>query len=185
MSRRRSAAGCAVAVVVLAGCTGGDAAAPAPAGPVPATPGPDVSTPITAPASGPQPAPSTGGGTVAPAPSVDPLTLPGAYDVPETTLGSDPFTGVGQVVTITDDSVQPLGLIAVVGNPLIWRNATAEPQTVVLDNAEGSSGPIPPGGTWSYTPLGTVSIVYHVERDTQTQGQVQVEPYLEPGEEPG
>jgi hypothetical protein len=46
-------------------------------------------------------------------------------------------------------------------------------------------GPIPPGGSVSYTPQTTISIAYTLADNPGVGGNIQVEWYFDPGEDPG
>lgn len=72
----------------------------------------------------------------------------------------------GNFVTFTDSGFQPHTLLAPFDTPIVWRNATSGPVTIRFDNfgESISSGPIPPGGTWSFNPHSEMSLAYHSVR---------------------
>jgi hypothetical protein len=114
---------------------------------------------------------STGSGA-----SVQPTSGLTPSPSPDATAGPCPAGqsfAKGQVVCITDDGVEPRLLVAIVGNTITWRNETSEPQTVTFVAFDTHSGPIPPGGTWSYTPKLPLSLAYRVST-TERLGQIQV-----------
>jgi hypothetical protein len=65
-----------------------------------------------------------------------------------------------------------------------WRNRSDREVVIVL--ADGTaSDPIPPGGSFSYTPTAAVAIRYEaLVGDASFPGAIQVEPPLDPGEKP-
>jgi len=93
----------------------------------------------------------------------------------------DPNFDRGQSVEITPSTVIPKQLIAAAGFPVVWINHSGTTQDIHFDNVEDvDSGPIPPGGTWSYTTIRTISIVYHSTVDPAIKGAVQMQPLSEP-----
>lgn len=101
---------------------------------------------------------------------------------PEPARPLDPEFDAGQRVEITATGAVPRQLVAIVDTPITWENTTDGPQTVTFDNGTVSSGPIPPGGSWSHTPDASVSIAYHTTAAPDQQAVVQVEPEEPPGD---
>jgi len=58
-------------------------------------------------------------------------------------------TQAGQQILITPSGIHPSLLLATQGIPVVWTNLTRRPQRVIFTNAQGESGLIPPGGTFS------------------------------------
>ena len=85
----------------------------------------------------------------------------------------DPDFDYGQVACITATGVQPRVLVTIVGRQVTWRNETSAPQTISFVAFAAHSGPIPPGGTWSYTPKLPLSIAYRASTSKRLQ-QIQV-----------
>ena len=109
-----------------------------------------------------------------PTPSLAPLPR-------DSTRPVDPNFDRGQSVEITASTVIPKQLIAAAGFPVVWINHSGRTQDIHFDNVENvDSGPIPPGGTWSYVTNVTISIVYHSTVDPGIKGAVQMQPLGEP-----
>lgn len=66
----------------------------------------------------------------------------------------------GQQIIITNKGVLPQNLNAPVPAHLTWTNLTNSPVTVTFAAVGGGSPPIPPGGSWSFTEIHSVSIGY-------------------------
>ena len=118
------------------------------------------------------------GGTAPPAASATtPLRpLPRPTDRPV-----KPDFDYGQDIQITVAAFVPKELVSAVNFPITWTNDSGRVQVIHFDNNGGiESGQIAPGGTWSYTPTGTISIVYHSTVDTEMRGRIQVQPLTEP-----
>jgi phosphate transport system permease protein len=62
--------------------------------------------------------------------------------------------------------------------PTVTRTAD-ETVTVIFDHVAGGSGPIPPGGTWEFTPPHVESISYHLGASTAVTGILQVQQNFE------
>jgi hypothetical protein len=69
----------------------------------------------------------------------------------------------GTFVTFTKKGFVPHTLLAPMGAPIVWRNATTGPVVIHFDNygSAVTSGSIAPGGTWSFNPNAQLSIAYH------------------------
>jgi hypothetical protein len=74
----------------------------------------------------------------------------------------DPNFDTGQTVLVTAHSAMPLWLVSLVGNPVSFRNVSETTKRVVFDHAAIDSGPIPPGGTFTWRPTLPLSYTYHV-----------------------
>lgn len=84
---------------------------------------------------------------------------------------------MGTTVVITRSGFQPQQLLAPVGYAIVWKNLSGSTQSVHLDNfgSRVDSGPIPPGGSWSFNPKAQLSIVYHSTYHPRFHGQLQVQ----------
>jgi hypothetical protein len=120
---------------------------------------------------------TTGGGGASPTPSATelrPLPRPTSRPV-------NPDFDFGQDVQITTTAFVPKELVSAVNFPITWTNDSGHEQVIHFDNNGGiESGPIAPGATWSYTPTGTISIVYHSTVDASLRGRINVQPLSEP-----
>jgi hypothetical protein len=85
----------------------------------------------------------------------------------------DPSFDYGQVICITAKGLRPNWLVSLQGKPITWRNQTSRPVSITLVAFPVKSGPIPPDGTWSYTPTLPLSFAYHVS-STERLGRIQV-----------
>ena len=74
----------------------------------------------------------------------------------------DPNFDTGQTVLMTADSAEPLWLVSLVGKPVTFRNVSSTTKRVVFDHAAVDSGPIPPGGTFTWRPTLPLSYTYQV-----------------------
>jgi hypothetical protein len=115
-----------------------------------------------------------GGGSGTPASS----GAPPASSAPASTVAStsDPNFGFGQTVVITAKGFRPRWLVSLVGKKVTWRNESQMTQSVVFDHELVRSGPIAPGGTYTYDPRTAISITYHSGRNPHLHGSVQVTP---------
>jgi hypothetical protein len=82
----------------------------------------------------------------------------------------------GQTVLITASGFRPRTLICAAGRRVVWKNATPHRQRVIFDHQPVRSQPIPPGGTFSFTPIGAVSLLYHSSGNPRMDGQLQAQP---------
>ena len=85
----------------------------------------------------------------------------------------DPNFDFGQQVKITADGFQPLWLVSIIHQPIVWTNTTDAPQSVVFDHLPVRSGEIPPGGTYTWTPDSVASITYHSGDHPALKGKLQ------------
>jgi hypothetical protein len=85
----------------------------------------------------------------------------------------DPNFDFGQRVTITASGFQPLWLVSIVNEPVVWTNTTDTPQSVVFDHLPVRSGTIPPGGTYTWTPDSVASVTYHSGLHPKMQAKLQ------------
>jgi hypothetical protein len=92
----------------------------------------------------------------------------------------DPNFDYGFTVQIDAGAVRPHWLVAACCQAITWVNRAGTPVTVVFDHLAVNSGPIPPGGSYGYTPKNVESIAYHVTGATSITGVVQVNPTIEP-----
>ncbi len=91
----------------------------------------------------------------------------------------DPNFDYGFVVQITPQGFRPAWLVAACCQPITWKNMSGTTASVVFDVQNVSSGPIPPGGTWVFTPPNAESLLYHAGNDASTTGNVQVNQTVE------
>lgn len=89
---------------------------------------------------------------------------------------TDPNFDFGQTVTITTSGFRPRQIVTLLGRPVQWRNSSGVTQSVVFDHFPQRSGPIPPGGTWTFTPRNEISITYHSGTRPELHGAVEVTP---------
>jgi hypothetical protein len=74
----------------------------------------------------------------------------------------DPNFDYGQTICVTSKGVEPVWLVSLQNHPVTWRNETSAPLSITFVAGKVTSGPIPPHGTWSYTPKLPLSLAYHV-----------------------
>ncbi|MDQ1534363.1 MAG: hypothetical protein QOF28_2124 [Actinomycetota bacterium] len=105
---------------------------------------------------------------------------------PTTVKQLNPDYDSGDTVFITTTGFQPKVLIAAVKVPLHFVNHTKAVQRVQFEHSRSAdgrliaTGPIPPGGTWSYTPQTWESATYHSVDRPATGGQIQIQPPADP-----
>ncbi len=86
-----------------------------------------------------------------------------------------PDFDAGHTVHITAVGIQPKALTSLCCDPVVFKNETRSPVTVVFNISKISSGAIAPGATWSWTPPNPESVLYHLASDPKTFFQIQVE----------
>jgi len=86
----------------------------------------------------------------------------------------NPDFDFGHTVQFTTEGFHPSILVAACCAPITWQNLTNAPVTVVFDHQLVSSGPIPTGGIWTYTPPTMGSFTYHAVGHPDLHGAVQV-----------
>ncbi len=96
----------------------------------------------------------------------------------------DPNIDNGQQILITGHKFIPHWLVSIVDEDVVWWNQTSKVQRIRFQNGTVDSGPIKPGGSFSYRPTDSVSIPYASVTDPHAKGVIQVEPFLDPGETP-
>lgn len=127
-----------------------------------------------------------GCGTTAAVPSASPgahtaaATLPANGSlVPDPALreaqSPDPSYDYGYVVQVTSEGFHPATLLSGCCLAVTWRNLTSSTVTIVFDHQFVSSPPIPPGGTWKWTPPHIESITYHAGTGLTAGGVLQVQ----------
>jgi hypothetical protein len=77
----------------------------------------------------------------------------------------DPPTDTGQQFVITELGMLPAHLFAKIGVPIVWTNLTSKPVTVTFIGDPVTSGPIPVGGTWSYTFPDSYSVAFKTSNE--------------------
>jgi hypothetical protein len=95
-------------------------------------------------------------------------------DAPREAVSPDPNFDYGFVVQITDRGFHPQWLVSACCKAVTWKNLTGSPASVVFDHQLVNSGPIPPGGTFVFTPHNVQSIAYHSAGDPAMIGVLQV-----------
>jgi hypothetical protein len=118
--------------------------------------------------------------------TADAKSSPPTVGTTPTTRAPNPYYDGGNTVTITASGFQPRELVASVNVPLVFVNHTKTVQRVQFEHSRDvdgqllRSGPIPPGGSWSYTWRTWESATYHsIDRPAQ-RGQIQIQPPAEP-----
>ncbi|HEY7279951.1 MAG TPA: hypothetical protein VID47_00050 [Actinomycetota bacterium] len=86
----------------------------------------------------------------------------------------DPSFDFGQQVFIEAAAVRPQWLVSVVNRAVVFVNDSGGGRIVVFENVNLRSTVIPPGGTWTYRPTTTISIVYHLVGGPSVTGRIQV-----------
>jgi hypothetical protein len=105
---------------------------------------------------------------------------------PTTLKKENKYYDSGNVVTITANAFEPRVLIATVKVPIHFLNHTKAVVKVQFDHSRDAAGqlihssPIPPGGSWSYTPQTWESATYHAVERHSLRGQIQIQPPAEP-----
>ncbi|MBO0836879.1 MAG: hypothetical protein J2P28_15420 [Actinobacteria bacterium] len=84
----------------------------------------------------------------------------------------DPNFDMGFSVQITDQGFHPYVLVAPCCKPITWTNLTQSPVSVVFTGVD--SGPIPPGGKYTFKPPNVESIAYHEGQNPAVEGRIQV-----------
>jgi hypothetical protein len=107
--------------------------------------------------------------TVVHSPTPKPLTGPSRE-----AISPDPNFDFGYTVHITTKGFLPHWLVATCCQAITWQNLTGVTTSVVFDHLGVVSGPIPAGGTFTFTPKNVESIAYHSGTDTAAHAIVQV-----------
>ena len=92
---------------------------------------------------------------------------------PTASRSPDPYFDSGQKIFITKEGFRPRWLVSIWKLPVVWVNQTGTVQTVIFDHQLVRSGPIPPGGTFSWTSSHVVSVTYHAGT-MKARGAIQV-----------
>jgi hypothetical protein len=150
---RRIGACALLALTVLSACSSGSSRPPSPS------------------PSAPAPTPVASGSVIG---SVAPEGPGGPPPIPRTlSTGS----AIGHTVFITNEGFVPRILLAGIDAPVIFWNRTNAAQGIRFLNYGGAaaSGPIPPGGSWTFAPTHTASIVYASTQAPHRRGSLQIE----------
>ncbi len=88
-------------------------------------------------------------------------------------------------VKITTEGFSPEEFVAVIGYPVRWTNTTRSTRSIHLLNVDPAvmatwSGPIAPGGSWSFVPDRAVSAVYISDEAPDLVGRFRSEPARKP-----
>jgi hypothetical protein len=86
-----------------------------------------------------------------------------------------PAADFGHTVHVTSAGIQPQSLISSCCAPVVFKNETGAPVSIVFFVGNRDSGPIPPGASWSWTPPNPESVGYHLGGDTTKTGHLQIE----------
>ncbi len=104
-----------------------------------------------------------------PARSADPVAM-----AAKEALHPDPYFDFGLTVQITPQGFHPAVLIAECCKTITWKNLLDTAVTVTFDHQRVSSGQIPPGGTWTFTPPNMQALTYHADGRPDFHGAIQV-----------
>ena len=85
----------------------------------------------------------------------------------------DPNFDYGQTICLTSKGIEPVWLVSLQNKPITWRNETSKPLSIAFVAGKVTSGPIPPHGTWTYTPKLPLSLAYRVSTE-HGLGRIQV-----------
>jgi hypothetical protein len=94
-------------------------------------------------------------------------------------ISPDPNFDYGYTVHITTQGFLPHWLVATCCQAITWQNLTGGTASVVFDHLGVASGPIPAGGSFTFTPKNVESIAYHSGLDTSVRAVVQVNQNVE------
>lgn len=100
-------------------------------------------------------------------------------DAPREAASPDPNFDFGYVVQITARGFHPQWLVSGCCRAVTWKNLTGAPVSVVFDHQLVDSGPIPPGGSFTFTPHNVQSIAYHAGGNPSMIGVLQVNQMFE------
>jgi hypothetical protein len=88
---------------------------------------------------------------------------------------ANPSFDQGHTVHITQAGLQPLALVSLCCDPIVFKNETGAAVSVTFNVSKLSSGAIAPGATWKWTPPNPESVVYHLGANASQAGQIQIE----------
>ena len=96
---------------------------------------------------------------------------------PATREAQSPNAGFdyGYVVWITPQGLRPATLLSGCCLPLKFENLMQQTVSIVFGYQAVNSGPIAPGGSWSWTPPHVESVVYHTGQGPPLTGNLQVQ----------
>jgi hypothetical protein len=115
-----------------------------------------------------------------PAPTVAHSSTPKPVSGPSReAVSPDPNFDYGYTVHITAQGFLPHWLVSTCCQAITWQNLTSMTTSVVFDHIGVASGPIPPGGTFVFTPKNVESISYHLGTDASARAVVQVNQSVE------
>jgi hypothetical protein len=86
-----------------------------------------------------------------------------------------PSFDVGHTVHVTAAGPQPRSLASECCKPVVFKNETGSPVSIVFFISNIDSGPIAPGASWQWTPPNPESVGYHLGSDASKTGHIQVE----------
>ncbi|HYZ93040.1 MAG TPA: peptidylprolyl isomerase [Actinomycetota bacterium] len=92
---------------------------------------------------------------------------------------------VGQEVFITERGFVPVNLVSIVAEDISFINETSETKELHFNSFGWGPTRIPAGKRVKFRPEGAWAISYYEASDPEARGYVQVQPYFEPGEDPG
>lgn len=87
-----------------------------------------------------------------------------------------PDFDVGHTVHVTAAGLQPKSLVSECCKPIVFKNETGSPISIVFFIYKIDSGPIAPGASWQWSPPNPQSVGYHLGSDANKAGHIQVEP---------
>lgn len=82
---------------------------------------------------------------------------------------------VGHTVHVTPAGLRPQSLASLCCAPVVFKNETNTPISIVFFIYKIDSGPIAPGATWQWVPGNPQSVAYHLGGDANQAGHIQVE----------
>jgi len=92
--------------------------------------------------------------------------------------GGNTQYALGHTAYITDSGFAPVHLVAGVNKPVVFWNATSQPQQIRFLNAGSplASPVIPAGGSWAFKPNLTLSLIYALVDRPSPKGYLQIAP---------
>lgn len=90
-------------------------------------------------------------------------------------VSAAPSFDVGHTVHITAAGIQPQALASLCCDPILFKNETQAPVSIVFNVSKTSSGLLAPGATWTWPPPNPESVIFHLGTDPKQTGQIQVE----------
>lgn len=109
-------------------------------------------------------------------PPSSPVPLQSAGDqAAREAVAANPSFDVGHTVHLTAKGIEPLALSSFCCDPIVFKNETSAPMSVMFNVSKLKSGPIAPGATWQWVPPNPESVIYHLVGSPTQSGQIQIE----------